>query len=91
MARAPPLPQEAVAGLFTTVVLFGYSAMSQTVTVHRKPERPVQQPAETSPFLIEFFVVQGVGFHCVAYCDSEGQWRDAFNNEELFGDIQILA
>ncbi len=50
----------------------------------------VPQPAEPSPFIIEFFMVQGVGFRCMAYCDEEGRWRNAFNNDELFGEITIL-
>jgi len=35
-------------------------------------------------------MVQGVGFQCMAYCDQDGKWRNAFNNEELFGEIYIL-
>ena len=46
--------------------------------------------AEDAPFIIEFFMVQGVGFRCAAYRDLDGRWRDAFNNEELFGEIRIL-
>lgn len=45
---------------------------------------------EMSPFLIEFFTVQGVGFRCSAYRDQAGNWRDAFTNDELFGEIQIV-
>jgi hypothetical protein len=45
---------------------------------------------EDAPFIIEFFMVQGVGFRCAAYRDPDGRWREAFNNEELFGEIQIL-
>jgi hypothetical protein len=45
---------------------------------------------EDTPFIIEFYMVQGVGFRCAAYRDQDGKWRDAFNNEELFGEIQIL-
>lgn len=55
-----------------------------------EPAAGSQQSAGASPFLIEFFVVQGTGFRCVAYCDTEGRWRNAFNNEELFGEIRIL-
>lgn len=35
-------------------------------------------------------MVEGVGFRCMAYCDKNGKWRNAFNNEELFGDIYLL-
>lgn len=55
-----------------------------------EPVAGSQQSAEAAPFLIEFFVVQGTGFRCVAYCDADGRWRNAFTNEELFGEIRIL-
>lgn len=64
--------------------------MTRTVLPQPKPVSTVTTPAETSPFLIEFFVVQGPGFRCVGYCDQEGRWHNAFDNEELFGDIKIL-
>jgi hypothetical protein len=47
-------------------------------------------PAEASPFILEFFVVEGPGYRCTAYRDAAGKWREAFCNEELFGDIQIV-
>ena len=43
-----------------------------------------------SPFLVEFFQVEGIGFNCMAYCDTEGKWRDAFDNGELHRPIHIL-
>lgn len=43
-----------------------------------------------SPFLIEFFMVQGVGFQCMAYRNSDGKWRGAFDNRELPGAIRVL-
>jgi hypothetical protein len=46
-------------------------------------------PAPT-PFIFEFFMVQGMGFRCMAYCDQAGCWRNALNNEELTGEIRIL-
>ena len=49
-----------------------------------------QPQTDSSPSLIEFFVVQGIGFRCVAYRDAQGRWHNAFTNEPLFGDIQIL-
>lgn len=64
--------------------------MTQAVLFQPKPVPAVEPPAEAAPFLIEFFMVQGPGYRCVAYCDQQGRWRNAFNNEELFGDIQIL-
>lgn len=44
---------------------------------------------EDSPFEIEFFMLQGIGFRCMGYRDEKGQWRSAFNHVELFGMIQI--
>ena len=34
--------------------------------------------------------VQGVGFRCSAYRDPAGKWHDAFTNDELYGEIQIV-
>lgn len=45
---------------------------------------------EASPFLLEFFMVEGKGFRGMAYCDQEGKWHKAFNNEELRGAISIV-
>jgi hypothetical protein len=36
-----------------------------------------------SPFLVEFFMVEGRGFKCMAYRNQDGKWRAAFSNEEL--------
>ena len=44
----------------------------------------------TSPFLIEFFMVRGTGFQCMAYRNSDGKWRGAFDNRELPGAIHVL-
>jgi hypothetical protein len=43
-----------------------------------------------SPFLVEFFMVQGMGFKCMAYRNRDGKWRGAFDNEELPGSIRIM-
>ena len=51
---------------------------------------PSARQSEPSPFLIEFLLVQGIGFRCTAYRDPVGKWRDAFTNAELPGEIQIL-
>ncbi|HEX3624541.1 MAG TPA: hypothetical protein VH280_03855 [Verrucomicrobiae bacterium] len=44
----------------------------------------------TSPFLVEFFMVQGMGFQCMAYRNADGKWRGAFDNRELPGAIRVL-
>ena len=43
-----------------------------------------------SPFVHEFFMVQGSGFRCMAYRNRDGKWRGAFDNEELPGAIRVL-
>ena len=60
------------------------------MTLLCEPLAADEKPAETSPFLVEFFMVRGPGFLCTAYCGADDKWHDAFNHEELFGDIQIL-
>ena len=65
--------------------------MPKIMTTRSKPVLAVEKPATAPPFIIHFFMVQGVGFRCVAYCDQQGTWRDALKHEELFGDIRILG
>jgi hypothetical protein len=57
----------------------------------RYNSQPVDEDLdEASPFLLEFFMVQGMGFRCMAYRNIDGKWRGAFNDEELPGTIRIL-
>lgn len=44
-----------------------------------------------SPFVLEFFMVQGSGFRCMAYRNQEGKWHGAFDDEELPGAIRVLG
>jgi hypothetical protein len=44
-----------------------------------------------SPFVFEFFLVQGASFRCMAYQDNDGKWRAAFNNQELPGTVRVLV
>jgi hypothetical protein len=60
------------------------------MTLQTQPLFAVEEMFGTTPFIVEFFMVQGTGFRCMAYCDEKGGWHDAFNHEQLFGDIQIL-
>jgi len=46
---------------------------------------------EESPFIIEFYMVQCIGFQCMAYRDEDGKWRTALDNSELPGDVIILG
>lgn len=52
--------------------------------------KPKIEEQNESPFITEFFMVQGVGFRCMAYRNGDGKWRGAFDNEELPGAVQIL-
>jgi hypothetical protein len=49
------------------------------------------QEDSMSPFVLEFFMVQGTGFRCMAYRNGEGRWRGAFDNEELPGEVRVLG
>ena len=46
--------------------------------------------SDASPFIIEFFMVQGTGFRCMAYRHRDGKWHGAFDNEELPGAVRVL-
>src|SRR5580692_263368 len=43
-----------------------------------------------SPFTLEFFMVQGIGFRCMAYRNGNGKWHEAYNDRELPGAIRLL-
>jgi hypothetical protein len=61
------------------------------MTLQCEPLITVEKHADASPFIVEFFMVRGPGYLCMAYCGPDAKWREAFNNEELYGDIRILA
>jgi hypothetical protein len=58
---------------------------------------PVSENTETlirkrlSPPKSTSFIVQCVGFRCMAYRDSKGQWRDYFNDDEIAGEVTIIS
>lgn len=56
----------------------------------RQKAGPIGEYNGVSPFIIEFFMVQGTGFRCMAYRNDDGTWRGAFDNEELPGAIRVL-
>jgi hypothetical protein len=64
--------------------------INQLLTPPGQTAFTIEKSAGETPFMIEFFMVQGIGFRCMAYCDEDGKWRHAFDNAELFGDIRIL-
>jgi hypothetical protein len=43
------------------------------------------------PFVLEFFMVQGNGFRCMAYRNTDGKWRGAFDDEVLPGAVRVLG
>jgi len=64
--------------------------MNQTMMQTYQPGFGTEDSAEASPFVVEFFMVQGLGFRGMAYCDERGNWRNAFNNDQLMGHIYLL-
>jgi hypothetical protein len=63
---------------------------NQTLTAHGERTGAAEDKNE-SPFIFEFFLVEGTHFKCMAYQDGTGKWRGAFNHLELPGSIRILA
>ena len=64
--------------------------MNQDAMQACQPVFGVEEAAEASPFVVEFFMVQGLGFRGMAYCDEDGTWRNAFNHDHLMGRIYLL-
>jgi hypothetical protein len=62
---------------------FNHSTRRNEVIAAKQEEVP-------SPFTLEFFMVQGSGFICMAYLKDDGKWRGAFDNRELPGAIRVL-
>ena len=51
---------------------------------------PPDDECEGSPFILEFFMVQGAGFRCMAYRNGDGKWHEAFNDRELPEAVRLL-
>jgi hypothetical protein len=64
---------------------------NQTSNGAREPGSSVEYRGSETPFIREFFLVQGPTFRCMAYQDQNGKWRGAFNHHELPGQVSILA
>jgi len=64
--------------------------MPEIKTTPDGSEVAVRKSAAALPFIRQFYMVQGINFRCLAYCDQQGIWHDAINQEELFGDLRIL-
>ncbi|HYA79261.1 MAG TPA: hypothetical protein VED19_01980, partial [Candidatus Nitrosopolaris sp.] len=57
---------------------------------HTKNHCSSMKKDSRSPFIIEFVMVQGVGFVCMAYRDEKGKWRNAGSNDELPQPVRVL-
>ena len=68
------------------------AAESSLYRAHRQPLAvgPSESLQPASPFVVEFFMVQGAGFQCMAYRNGDGKWREAFHDDELPGVIRVL-
>ena len=64
--------------------------MPKSITTPRGPVLAIKKATKVPLSILHFFMVQGVGFRCAAYCDQQGQWHDALNNQELYGDIGVI-
>lgn len=49
------------------------------------------EPDGICPFVLEFFMVQGNGYRCMAYRNADGKWRGAFDDEVLPGAVRVLG
>jgi hypothetical protein len=56
----------------------------------RNPKPGAGKQDGESPFLVEFFMVQGPGFKCMAYRNGDGIWHEAFAHIKLPGQIRVL-
>jgi hypothetical protein len=62
----------------------------QTIQQPGQSRLMAEARSEASPFTIEFYWVQGIGFRCMAYQDQAGKWYEAFCNWALPGPIRVL-
>jgi hypothetical protein len=60
------------------------------MTLQDETPSTAKKSAETSPFIVEFFMVQCLCFRGMAYCDEEGRWRNAYSNSQLLGNIYLM-
>jgi hypothetical protein len=58
---------------------------------NRQSTALTEEAGWTSPFIHEFFLVQGSGFRCMAYRNDDGKWRGAFSDEVLQGSVRVLG
>lgn len=65
--------------------------MMMTTEFTGASERMAEYRNADSPFVYEFFLVQGTDYRCMAYRDGHGKWRAAFSHSELPGSVRILV
>jgi hypothetical protein len=56
----------------------------------REPAPALEGFTVPSPFVLEFFLVEALGFRGMAYCDRDGNWCNASNHDQLMGHIYLL-
>lgn len=66
-------------------------AMPMKTEIAGTNDRMAECRQADSPFVYEFFLVQGPDYRCMAYRDGHGKWRAAFNHFELPGSVQVLV
>jgi hypothetical protein len=83
-----------LAKIFPETLIMHPEKLRKSVTsaspVKQRGFKPAQPENGNSPFVLEFFLVQGAGFRCMAYRNDDGKWRGAFNHEELPGAVRVL-
>ena len=62
----------------------------ESIISPREPAASAESVCELSPFVLEFFMVESLGYRGMAYCDADGNWRNAFNHEQLMGRVYLL-
>jgi hypothetical protein len=60
----------------------------ETIISSRESAPAIDGSAEF-PFVLEFFMVEGLGYRGMGYCDRDGNWRNAFNHDRLMGRIYL--
>ena len=56
-----------------------------------EPEIGTENVSSGLHAIFDFVLVQAAGFRCIAYCDQNGTWREAFNHREIPGQVQVLG
>lgn len=74
-----------------TITAVKIKGLYESLARHAGAKPATEMGDEVSPFLVEFFMVQGPGFQCMAYRGGDGKWRAAFNHQLLPDSIRVLG